>query len=326
MGLLHNRMVDFALIFPGQGAQYVGMGKDLYQQFPAAKVIFEKANHILGLDITKLCFEGPKEELTRTDICQPAILTASIAALRALESVSPFSGQLVPKAALGLSLGEYTALVAAGSLTFEDAVSLVRKRGQFMEEASRQNSGTMASVIGFSLDDAKKVCAETGAEIANLNSPGQIVISGAKEKVAAASNLAKERGARKVIPLDVSGAFHSGLMEPAAQRLKAEIDKIEIKSPKIKVVANVNAGYESSPEEIKANLVAQVKSPVLWEDSIKFLAGQGQGPAGAGIKRDIEVGPGKVLAGLLRRIDPQLECLNVETAADVAAFKEEMGG
>ncbi len=319
MGLLHNRMVDFALIFPGQGAQYVGMGKDLYQQFPAAKVIFEKANHVLGFDIAKLCFEGPKEELTRTDICQPAILTASIAALRALESVSPLSGQLTPKAMLGLSLGEYTALVAAGSLTFEDAVSLVRKRGQFMEEASRQNPGTMASVIGFSLEETKKVCADTGAEIANLNSPGQIVISGAKEKVEAASNLAKERGARKVIPIDVSGAFHSSLMAPAAQRLRVEIDKIEIRSPKIKVVANVNAGYESSPEEIKANLVAQVKSPVLWEDSIRFLSG-------AGIKRYIEVGPGKVLAGLLRRIDPQLECFNVETAADTTAVKEAIGG
>lgn len=310
-------MVDFALIFPGQGAQYVGMGSDLYQQFPAAKVIFEKANHILGFNIAKLCFEGPKEELMRTDLCQPAILTVSVAALRVLESALP--SPLLPKAVLGLSLGEYTALVAAGSLSFEDAVSLVRRRGQFMEEASRQNPGTMASVIGLSLEDAKKVCLETGIWIANLNSPGQIVISGAKEKVEAASNLAKERGARKVIPLDVSGAFHSGLMESVAQRLKAEIDKIEIKPPKIKVVTNVDAGYESSPDEIKANLVTQVKSPVLWEDSIRLLSAES-------VKRYIEVGPGKVLTGLLIRIDPALECLNVETAADLAAVKEIIGG
>lgn len=304
-------MVDFALIFPGQGAQYVGMGKDLYEHYPAAKVIYEKANKILGFDISKICFEGPQEELTRTDICQPAILITSIAALRSLESV--LSAPISPRAVLGLSLGEYTALICAGSFTFDDGVCLVRKRGEFMEEASQKSPGTMASIIGFPLKETRKICAETGAQIANLNSPGQIVISGAKEKVEATLSLAKQRGAKRVIPLDVSGAFHSDLMELAANKLKTEIDKINISAPKIKVMSNVTAKYEATTEEIKDNLVAQVKSSVLWEDSIRFLAGEG-------IKRFIEIGPGKVLAGLLRRIDSTLECFNVETADDIKNF------
>lgn len=306
-------MVDFALIFPGQGAQYVGMGRDLYEQYPAAKIIYEKANKILGFDIAKICFEGPKEELTRTDICQPAILITSIAALRSLESI--LSSPILPYAALGLSLGEYTALVCAGSFTFEDGVHLVRKRGEFMEEASRENPGNMASIIGLPLKETEKVCEEAGAQIANLNCPGQIVISGVKKKVEAALSLARERGAKRAIPLEVSGAFHSDLMEPAANKLKLEIDKINICAPKIKVISNVTARYEISSKEIRDNLVAQVKSPVLWEDSIRFLVGEG-------IKKFIEVGPGKVLAGLLRRIDSTLECFNVETAADVLAVKE----
>lgn len=306
-------MVDFALIFPGQGAQYVGMGRDLYEQYPAVKVIYEKANKILGFDIAKICFEGPKEELTRTDICQPAILITSIAALRSLESI--LSSPILPYAALGLSLGEYTALVCAGSFTFKDGVHLVRKRGEFMEEASRENPGNMASIIGLPLKETEKVCEEAGAQIANLNCPGQIVISGVKKKVEAALSLARERGAKRAIPLEVSGAFHSDLMEPAANKLKLEIDKINICAPKIKVISNVTARYEISSKEIRDNLVAQVKSPVLWEDSIRFLVGEG-------IKKFIEVGPGKVLAGLLRRIDSTLECFNVETAADVLAVKE----
>lgn len=306
-------MVDFAFIFPGQGAQYVGMGKDLYENYAAAKGVYEEANKILGFDISRICFEGPKEELTRTDVCQPAILITSIAVLKSLELILPSS--ISPAAVLGLSLGEYTALVCAGSLAFKDAVYLVRKRGEFMEEASRENPGAMASVIGFPLEETKRACEESGVQIANLNSPGQIVISGAKSKVEAACVLLKERGAKRIIPLDVSGAFHSDLMAPAADRLKMEINKIDIMAPKINVVSNVTAKYETTADEIKENLVAQVKSSVLWEDSIRFLAGEG-------IKRFIEIGPAKVLTGLLRRIDSALECFNIETAGDVAAVKE----
>jgi [acyl-carrier-protein] S-malonyltransferase len=304
-------MVDSALIFPGQGAQYVGMGKDLYDNFAAAKTVFDRAGEILKFDIKKLCFEGPQDQLSTTQNSQPAILTASIAALRALEA-SPVWGAVTPKFSLGLSLGEYTALVAAGAMSFEDALVLVRKRGEFMEEASRKNPGKMACVIGMDVPGVESLCKGIGCEIANLNCPGQVVVSGKTNNVELFASLAKEKGAKRVLMLDVSGPFHSSLMTPARDKLKDYIDKVKIDSPKIAFISNVDASVQTDPAKIKDNLIAQVNSKTMWEESVKNVAG-------SGIKVFYEIGPGQVLKGLLKKIDPKLEVKNIGGAADLAA-------
>jgi [acyl-carrier-protein] S-malonyltransferase len=294
-------MVESAFMFPGQGAQYVGMGKKLYDESEIARKTFEHANKILGFDLAKLCFEGPAEELTKTENCQVAILVASVAALRAhLLQGSEFT----PQAVMGLSLGEYTALVAAESLSFSDAVKLVRLRGKYMDEAGRDNPGKMASVIGFDSVDIEKICEETGAEVANLNSPGQVVISGKVGAVDRAAELAKERGAKRVIMLDVSGAFHSSLMASASHKLREALKDILILPPQMPVISNVTANSQDSPEQIKENLIDQVSSTTHWEDSIRRVVT-------CGIKTFLEIGPGTVLKGLLKRIDPELTCINI---------------
>ncbi|MFH1753070.1 MAG: ACP S-malonyltransferase [Candidatus Omnitrophota bacterium] len=299
-----------AYIFPGQGAQYVGMGKDLYQNFPQARKVFDEANETIGFDIKKLCFEGPAEKLSTTAYSQPAILVTSIAALRSLES--SISG-LNADAALGLSLGEYTALVAAGSVAFKDAAMLVKLRGQYMEEASRENPGRMASVLGLEREKVEEVCREAGCEIANLNCPGQIVISGTEDSIAKAAAVAKERGAKRTIILDVSGPFHSSLMGPARERLKNALDGVNIKPPGMSFIGNVNASYEEDAIKIKDNLLAQLTSRTNWEDSIKLLAADG-------VKTYLEIGPGKVLKGLIKRIDPGLTVHSIGTVDDINAF------
>ena len=292
-------------LFPGQGAQYVGMGKDLYENCPESKDIFDEAEKILpGLGIKRLCFEGPIEELTQTANSQVCILVASIAALHVLKT----NDEIV--ACAGLSLGELTSLVAANSIEFSDAVKLVRRRGELMEQASQKNPGSMASIIGLSFKDLEPACKESGAEIANLNCPGQIVISGTKESVEKAMALATEKGAKKAIPLKVSGGFHSSLMKEAAELFKLELDKIKFSSPQIRVISNVTADYERSPDEIKANLVKQLFSPVRWEESIRKIASQG-------VDAFYEIGPGKILKGLLRRIDPNLKVCNIEKTQDL---------
>lgn len=300
-------------IFPGQGSQYVGMGKDLYDNSPEARDIFDKAEGLLpGLNLKKLCFEGPIEKLTETANSQAAILTTSIAALQALDAWVKGEGH--PICCAGLSLGEYSALVASGALEFSDAVRLVRRRGELMEQAAKNNPGAMASVLGISVEDLKKVCGETGAEIANLNCPGQIVISGRKEDVQRAMVLAETRGAKKAILLNVSGPFHSSFMKEAAEEFKKELDKTKFSNPSMPIISNVTADYEKSAEEIKENLIKQLYSPVRWEESVIKISKEG-------CNTFFEIGPGKVLKGLLRRINPELKVYNIETAKEIACVK-----
>ncbi len=305
-------MTKVCYLFPGQGAQYVGMGKDLYDNYPESKNIFDEVEKSLPeVRIKKLCFEGPIEELTRTANSQVCILVTSIAALEALNSRNTEYGiQNTIVACAGLSLGELTALVAARSIAFQDALRLVRRRGELMEEASTKNPGSMASILGFPMDDLKGICNETGAEIANLNCHGQIVISGTKEAVEASMVLATKKGAKKSIPLNVSGPFHSSLMKEAAELFKKELDKVKFSNPEIGVVSNVTADYERRPDQIKENLVRQLYSPVRWEASIREIASQG-------VNTFLEIGPGKVLKGLLRRIDANLKVCNIEKMEDV---------
>jgi len=298
-------MENVAYIFPGQGAQYVGMGKELYEAYPEAKEVFDKANELLRFDLKKLCFEGPKEELTLTSNSQIAIFVHSIAALKVLEGLARYT----PQFALGLSLGEYTALVAAECLTLESGVKLVRKRGQYMQLACEKNPGKMASIIGIETEELEKLCKGFGCEIANLNCPGQVVISGSSSSVELTASMAKEKGAKRAVMLEVSGAFHSSLMDTAREKLEKEIESIEFNQPKYPVISNVTAKPTQDAKEIKQNLITQVNTKTLWETSVKYVASQG-------IKTYLEIGPGSVLKGLLRRIDKKLNVVNFEKPQD----------
>jgi len=301
MGFDSDKMVEVAYIFPGQGAQYVGMGRSLYNEHGIARKTFEHANEILGFDLAKLCFEGPFEELTKTENCQVAVLVASVAALRVHLTQQ---SQFVPEVSLGLSLGEYTALVAAESVNFSDAVDLVRLRGRYMEEAAAKNPGKMACVLGLDIAVVEEICSATHAEIANLNCPGQIVISGTLKAIEDATVLAKAKGSRRVIALDVSGAFHSSLMAEASHKLAKALKDIMILTPKIPVISNVTSYSQDDPYHIKQNLIDQVSSTTHWEESIRHVSERG-------VKTFVEIGPGTVLKGLLNRIDPSLVCHNI---------------
>ena len=302
-------MSKTALLFAGQGAQTVGMGKDLAAQFPSAKAWFDRANTALGYDLASVCFNGPDTELTKTENAQPGIFLVSWVAFELLKERVP---SLKFDATAGLSLGEFTALTAAGAMSFEDGLRVVRQRGRFMQEACDATRGGMAAVIGLDEAPTREVCAEAGVVLANLNCPGQLVISGETEKIAKAVELAKAKGAKRAIPLPVAGAYHSPLMASAQPKLQGELGKIKLSALTVPVISNVTAQPHGAPAEISARLVEQVTSSVLWENSMRYLLAQG-------FTRFIELGPGTALSGFMKRIDKNAQMLNVADAAGLEA-------
>jgi [acyl-carrier-protein] S-malonyltransferase len=321
-------MSKTALLFAGQGAQVVGMGKDLAEKFPSAKAWFDRANTALGYDLAGICFNGPESELTKTEHAQPGIFLVSWVAFQLLKEQVP---NLKFEATAGLSLGEFTALTAAGALSFEDGLRVVRQRGKFMQEACDVTQGGMAAIIGLDEGPTREVCAEAGVVLANLNCPGQLVISGAAEKIAKACELAKAKGAKRALPLTVAGAYHSPLMASAQPKLATELAAAKISAPVVPVISNVTAqahvvaqasslcvadGTETHRQDacatISVKLVEQVCASVLWEASMRALLAQG-------FTRFIELGPGTALSGFMKRIDKTATMLNVADAASLEA-------
>ncbi len=302
-----------AYVFPGQGSQRVGMGLDLYHNFPAAREVFEEADDALGFSLSRLCFEGPEEELAQTVNAQPAILTVSLACLKA---VSQVAGQMIcPAFMAGHSLGEYTALVAAQVLDFVDALRLTQERGRLMQEAGDRVPGGMVAILGLDEVSVEQVCQETGAEIANLNSPGQIVVSGTRDTMIRAMDLARAMGARRAIPLNVSGAFHSQLMQPAAEGMADVLSELEFRHPSTPVVVNSTAQPVTTADEVKEELMRQLCDCVQWQRSVEYMMD-------AGVSTFIEIGPGEVLSGLIKRISDQAQTLNVGDAESIGAMQE----
>lgn len=294
-------------LFPGQGAQTVCMGKEIAEKFEKPRLLFEEADRLLGYSLSRLCFQGPEETLNQTLYAQPALFVTSLALLAVLQEKQP---DLKPDFVAGLSLGELTALVAAGSLSFQEGLRLVRVRAESMEEAAHENEGSMTSVIGLSQMDCETIAKESGAELANLNAPDQFVLSGRKTAVEKAAQLAQVRGAKRVIRLKVGGAFHSSLMEPARKRFEETLRKVTLHSPRCLFTPNVSAREESNPETIRALLSEQLTHPVRWIETMTYARERG-------IRRFIEIGSGRVLKGLAKRIDPSLEVLSLEKSSDL---------
>ncbi len=302
-------MPKMAFVFPGQGAQAPGMGRELAEQFPAAREVFERADAVLGFPLSKLCFDGPAEELQLTANAQPAILAVSVAATRVLAGKG-----IRPDYVAGHSLGEYSALVAAGALELADALRLVRKRGEYMQEAVPVGQGAMAAFLGLGIDAAEEICREAaGEEVvtpANLNSPSQVVIAGHRGAVERAVALAKGRGAKRALMLNVSAPFHCALMKPAAERLARDLDAVPIEDPQVPLVKNADARLAHSAAEVREGLKRQVTAPVRWTDSMRLLRAEG-------VEIFVEAGPGKVLSGLLRQIDSAAQAFQAGSMASV---------
>lgn len=308
-------MGKIAYVFPGQGSQSVGMGKDMYDNAPETRRLFDQADTVLGFPLTRLIFEGPEADLKQTANTQPALLTTSVALYEAFASKG-----FKPDYMAGHSLGEYSALTAAGAISFEEAVATVRARGEFMEQAVPGGQGAMAAVLGGEREALAGLCADITSggsvvELANINCPGQIVVSGSKEGVSQVVERVKEIGAKRAIPLEVSGPFHSSLMTSAAERLSEKLADVTIRDAVVPVVANVTARPVERAEEIPGLLVKQVYSPVLWEDSVAWLIAQG-------VDTFIEFGPGSVLTGLIRKIDKSVRTFNVSSLESVEQTAE----
>jgi [acyl-carrier-protein] S-malonyltransferase len=305
-----------ALVFAGQGAQFAGMGKDLADSSSECADLFRKADATLGFELSRLCFEGPAEELQRSDNCQPAIFVTSMACLCALREQA---GDISFSGAAGLSLGEWTALHAAGVLSFEDTLRILRARGRFMQEACDSTDGGMVSIIGLDYEKIREITEDAGVEIANLNSTGQTVLSGQREAVARAEELAKSAGAKKTVALNVAGAYHSSLMQSARDKLAGVLEEIEFGTPKVTVLSNVTGAPHGDPGNIRRKMLEQVTSSVHWYESIEWFTSNG-------VAEFVELGPGRVLSGLIRRIDRSVSVVNVQDKASLEKTAKAIGG